>query len=91
MSDNNSNKRRFLQGTAVLVAALSGGLIATSVDAAVSTDVNKPDGTAQPEFVVSPAAITGAQQYQHESHSSHESHASHASHASHSSHYSNAG
>jgi iron complex outermembrane receptor protein len=91
MSENNSKKRRFLQGTAVLVAALSGGLIANTAGAAVTTGANKPDSPAQPEFVVSPSAITGAQQYQHESHSSHQSHTSHASHASHSSHYSNAG
>jgi iron complex outermembrane recepter protein len=91
MSENKSNKRRFLQGTAVLVAALSGGLIANAADAAVSSGMNKPDGAAQPEFVVSTAAVTGAEQYQHDSHSSHQSHSSHASHTSHSSHYSNAG
>jgi hypothetical protein len=91
MSKNNSNKRRFLQGTAVLVAALTGSLTANTAGAVAIPGASKSDGQSQPEFVVSPPSAGGAQAYQHESHSSHQSHTSHASHASHSSHYSNAG
>lgn len=94
MSENNSKKRRFLQGTAVLVAALTGGLVTNTASAVTSSRASTSGVQSQPEFVVSLAAVPAAQQYAHESHSSHESHASHsshASHASHSSHYSNAG
>jgi hypothetical protein len=88
MSENNQKKRRFLQGTAVLVATLAGGLGANAAEAATSHRANFDNPQAQPEFIISPSTAPGAQEYQHESHSSHQSHASHASHSS---HYSNAG
>lgn len=89
MSENKSKARRFMKGTAVLVASLTGGIVANTAGAVASPGVSGSSVQPQTEFVVSPATqVPSASQYQHESHSSH---ASHASHSSHSSHYSSAG
>ena len=89
MSENKGKTRRFLQGTAVLVTSLTGGIAGTTAIGATVPVATASDVQSQPDFIVSPAKPS-AQPFQdsHDSHASHESHASHDSHSSHDSHYS---